>query len=162
MNSGIGWSARFTRAVPRRRDRRELRRRLRSATRDVRAEQKHDVTLSLRRLVDRRVPLAVVRPAMTGCEVVEFTDGTHLEIELCEGETALERLHSRRLRQAYLSRVTPVVGRCWYRLQFSYGWAPSVEVLARVSRIDSAGLRFSRAEGRRGHRSQGEIGQAQP
>lgn len=111
----------------------------------------------------RRVPVARVTPGAGGDEVLEFTDGTTVEIEVRDGAVALGRLARRTPRPvAYLSRVQPCLGRFWFRLRFSSVTGTSVEVLARVNRFESVWSRFWRGPGRRWPHPFGEhLGGAQ-
>jgi hypothetical protein len=122
---------RFKDTVPSRRERRELRRRLRKAGRDELAEQKEQVTRGLRRLAARRVLVASMQSGPTrGNELIEFVqvaDGTHLMLEVRgDGTAALRRLAARSASDtAYLDHVdrTRAERRLW-RWQSPSGDAP--------------------------------------
>lgn len=127
---------RFKKAIPVRRDRRELRRRLRLAARAEQAEQRVEMTRVLRRLSEQHVPVLRMRPgAEVGKEIVEFRDGTQLLLEVRDGTVAVRRLERGIPRsRAFLERVQPCFGVCWYRLWFlSPSGGKLEEVLARVA-----------------------------
>jgi hypothetical protein len=135
---------RFKDTVPSRRERRELRRRLRKAGRDELAEQKEQVTRGLRRLAARRVLVASMQSGPTrGNELIEFVqvaDGTHLMLEVRgDGTAALRRLAARSASDtAYLDHVETCFGHCWYRLRFCSAWSGGPEVRCKVVRLGSS------------------------
>jgi hypothetical protein len=105
--------------VPLRSDRRDLRRQLRATLRATRAEHKRRVTAGLATLASHRVPIASVRQDVLGDDLIEFTDGTCIWIEVREGIVALRRLAPQSgRRDLYLRRVElnppGFVGGCGY------------------------------------------------
>lgn len=128
----------FAKVVPRRADRKELRRRFRAVTRTVRSERKRRVTAGLNGLATRRVPVASVRTGVLGDEVFEFVDGTRIWLEVRDGTTGLRRL-ARRSGDCnlYLRAVEPCFGFCWYQLRFGAAGDVTHSVLARVKQYQS-------------------------
>ncbi len=161
---GHGRRVRFAQAVPRYRDRRELRRSLRVVARAVRAEQKQQMREDLARLAQRRVAVARVRTGPEGDEIVEFVDGTRLHLDVRSGGVVLQRLARRSPRQAaYLGHVEPRFGHCWYQLYFFSPNQEGVEVLGRIDRFESAEAGFRRTPRRRQGPPRGEqAGGGQP
>lgn len=148
----------FAQAVPRWRDRRELRQTLRAVVREERVEQQQQITKGLELLAARRIPLIAVRRAMIGGETIEFRDGTVLQLDVRGGEISLERLANRQLSQVLLSSVMPISGRCWYRLRFTRALGRCVEVLARVDRFESTVSCYCRVRRRSSRRPHWHIG----
>jgi hypothetical protein len=129
---------RFSEAVPLCSDRRDLRRRLRAVGRAARAERKRRVTAGLSALSSRRVPISAVSQGALGDELIEFSDGTRIWLEVRDGTAALRRLaaqlgHS----DLYLRRVEPCFGYSWYQLDLSGPGGTGPTVLARVKRYES-------------------------
>ena len=128
---------RFRRAVPVRRDRRELRRLFRRAARAALAERKAEMTALLERLAANRVPLYVVDP---GAGIVEFLDGTRLRLANCRGRPGHIIPAMNKLSNApdgavvWLVRAQPSFTGCRFRLWFAAaGVGHPAEILARVS-----------------------------
>lgn len=129
---------RFAEVVPGRADRKDLRRRFRKVARTVRVERKSRVTAGLRGLAARRVPVASVRTGVLGDEVLEFTDGTRVWLDVRDGTTVLRRLAGRSGRCGlYLRAVDPCFGFCWYQLGFGTAGSSTHSVLARVKQYQS-------------------------
>lgn len=133
---------RFRRAVPVRRDRRDLRRGFRRAARAAMAERKAEMTLLLERLAASRVPLSEVDP---GAGIVEFLDGTRLRLAARRGRPdritpAVSKLSKlSKLSKApdgavvWLVRAQPSFIGCRFRLWFAAaGAGHPAEILARV------------------------------
>ncbi len=140
---------RFADAVPRWRDRRELRRQFRAVARAVRGEDRQRVTRDLRRLVSDRVPVAFVGRGPLRDRTVEFTDGTHLELDIPEGEWGLWHLGGPLHRTApYLGEVEPCLRPGWYWFSFSVAGREDLIVRARVDDFESTELHFKRGGGR--------------
>lgn len=129
---------RFSKAVPLRSDRHDLRRQLRAAARASRAERKRQVTAGLATLASHRVRVASVRPDVLGTELIEFEDGTRLWLDVRDGTVALRRLAPQSAHQGfYLCRIEPCFGFCWYQLGFSHAGEIGPTVLARVNQYES-------------------------
>lgn len=123
---------RFRRAVPLRRDRRDLRRLFRRAARAAMVERKAEMTALLGRLVANQVPLYEVDP---GEGIVEFLDGTRLRLGTRRGRAVMNKL-SRAPAGAlvWLVRAQPSFTGCRFRLWFAVaGAGHPAEILARVS-----------------------------
>ncbi len=128
---------RFRKAVPLRRDRRELRRLFRRAARAALAERKAEMTALLNRLSAARVPLSVVVPGPRPRDgVIEFSDGTRLLLAArrgSQGVTWLSEGQRRSSAPVWLVRAQPSFAGCWFRLWFaSAASARPAELLARV------------------------------
>jgi len=150
----------FMDAVPLRADRRELRRRLRSAARTTRAERKRRVTARLEDLAMRRVPVASVRPGVLGDQLVEFVDGTRVWLDVRDGTTAIRRLAARSSCQdIHLGCVEPCFGSCWYQLRFSTVGETGPMVLVRVKQFESGTMWLRWVPSHRWHRRHHEQSQ---
>lgn len=129
---------RFARAVPARRDRRELRHAFRAVLREMRHAQKRQVATHLRDLASCRVRIRAVRRGADGDEIVEFADGTVLDLDVRDGEAILRRLERRAAPAVRLRSVEPLLGHLWFRLRLSAateeGW-----VMARVRLVEVGG-----------------------
>ncbi len=78
-----------------------------------------------------------------GDEVVEFADGTRLDLDVREGNDALWHLARRSaLPVAYLGYTEPCFGHCWYWLHFWGAGEENFVVRAPVDRFQSAGSVF--------------------
>jgi hypothetical protein len=131
---------RFRDAVPVRRDRRDLRRISRRATRAALAERKAEMTALLDRLSAQHVPLARVVPGPRGADgIVVFADGTHLLLATRRGSPAVEWLtqgHRGSATPVWLVRAQPSFASCWFRLWFASAGSPRpAELLARVGPV---------------------------
>ncbi|MGH3262244.1 MAG: hypothetical protein ACRDNS_09635 [Trebonia sp.] len=129
----------FADAVPLRRDRRDLRRRFRRATRAAMSEQNAAMAAVLRRLSAEHVRLSGVIQAAQDrdrdrAKVVVFTDGTRLLLGI-HGDDGLERLgHS--YSRIWLADVQPCLGRRLFWLGFtSATHRVRVAVLASVAPV---------------------------
>jgi hypothetical protein len=145
---------RFADAVPRWRDRWELRRQFRAVARAVQAEDTQKVTRSLRRLVSHHVAVAFVGRGRSGDRTLDFTDGTHVELDVHDGQAALRQVAKWPARHAtYLADVEPCFGYCWYWLHFFAAGHEDMAVLARVDDFESKDAYFRRPDGheRPGH-----------
>jgi hypothetical protein len=148
---------RFSEAVPLRSDRRELRRRLRAVGRAARAERKRRVTAGLSALSRRRVRISSVSKGVLGDELLEFSDGTRIWLEVRDGAAALRRLAVQSGRSnLYLRRVEPCFGCSWYQLDLSGPGGTGPTVLARVKRYESKTTWVSWVPSSRIHRRHGE------
>lgn len=127
----------FRRAVPRRKDRGELRRTLRAATREMRREKRRSVTASLEALVVSRSRVGTVRCGPAGSTSLVFVDGTVLDLSVREGEVGLQRLAGVTPPVIYLRAVEPCFGKLWYRLYFVSLFEERC-VMAKVTRLDRA------------------------
>lgn len=135
----------FTDAVPLHADRRELRRRLRSAARRLRREQKRQVTAAMVDLAVGHVRVNSMTKATLGSELVEFADGTRLLLDVRDGSTILGNLAERTSTSGvYLGRVEACFGFGWYQLRFCTDADTGVAVLARVRQFESATMSFRR------------------
>jgi hypothetical protein len=123
---------RFRRAVPVRRDRRDLRRLFRRAARAAMAERKAEMTALLERLATNRVPLYEVDP---GEGIVEFLDGTRLLLDARRASAAINKLSKEPDGAVvWLVRAQPSFTGCRFRLWFAaVGAGHPAEILARVS-----------------------------
>ena len=129
---------RFAEVVPRRADRRDLRRQFRAVARTIRAERTRRITAGLRGLATRGVPVTSVRTGVLGDEILGFADGTQIWLEVRDGTTVLRRLARRSGRCAlYLRAADPCFGFCWYQLRFGAAGESSHSVLARVKQYQS-------------------------
>ncbi len=150
--SGNPESRRFADAVPRWRDRRELRRRFRAVARALRAEDKQKVTHSLCRLASDHVPVTFVGRGRSGDRALDFADGTHVELAVHEGEQGLWHLRiSSKRRPPYLRLVKPCLRHGWYRLHFFVAGQEDLMVRARVDDYEATDVCFRRADGRGPH-----------
>jgi hypothetical protein len=127
----------FRRAVPVRRDRRDLRRLFRQAARAALVDRQSEMTTLLGRLSADRVPLSEIVPGPWPREgVVEFLDGTRLLLTTSRLSTGMDRLRDEHRGPGaivWLIRAQPSFATCWFRLWFaSVGAARPAEVLARV------------------------------
>ena len=146
----------FSKAVPLRVDRRELRRQFRAVVRSTRAERKRRVTAGLSYLASRRVPVASVRTGVLGDELIEFADGTRIWLDVRDGTTVLRRLAARSPSQyLFLGQVDVCFGCCWYQLHFWGSGEIGPAVLARVKQYESTTTWIQRAAGSRWHRPPG-------
>jgi hypothetical protein len=134
--SPSGSRIRFRRAVPVRRDRRDLRRRFRRAARAALAERKAEMTALLERLAASRVPLSAVDP---GEGSVEFLDGTRLRLATRRGRPDRISPAMNKLSKApdgavvWLVRAQPSFTGCRFRLWFAAGGGPRpAEIVAKV------------------------------
>ena len=144
---------RFSKAVPLRADRRQLRRLLRSAVRTTRAERKRRVTAGLSYLASRRVPVASVRTGVLGDELIEFADGTRIWLDVRDGATVLRRLAAQSSSQSlFLGQVDVCFGCCWYQLHFCGSGEIGPAVFARVKQYESTTTWIQRAVGSRWNR----------
>lgn len=128
----------FRDAIPVRRDRRDLRRRLRRTTRAAMSERQAQMTVVLRHLSADHVPLAGVIPgAEDTSKIVVFADGTRLLLAIRCGRGGLERLgQDGSGLPVRLANVQPCFGRRWFWLWFTSSDRTAVlEVLARVSPV---------------------------
>lgn len=131
-------------AVPRRSDRRDLRRSFKVVSRSFLQQQESALTVALARLAARLAPVVAVRPLPAGEEAIEFDDGTRVEVDVRESSTDLRHLAVSPARPlAYLISARPCYRGGWYWLDFAalYG-----EVIAhvRVDCYESGELRLRR------------------
>lgn len=127
---------RFREAVPVRRDRRDLRRQFRRATRAVTAERKAEAAAQLQRLSAERVPLSEVTPGARDKErIVEFFDGTRLLLATPYSSSNLMSLRpGPAWSPVWLAQVRPNFTRRLFRLWFASPGKPGfVEVQASVA-----------------------------
>lgn len=134
--------ASFRQAVPRRSDRRELRRGLRAVERAVRAEQRQALWGLFTRLATRRVPLTRVGalPSRASGQTLEFADGTNLELAVLDSTLMLGCLKewaARRL--VYLGSVDACHWPGWYSLHFRTFTHEELAVVGRVGHFAPAG-----------------------
>ncbi len=134
----------FADAVPCRRDRWELRHRLRAVARQQRAELKQEMAGSLRRLATGRVLLTSISPGPGGDEELAFADGTRMELAVRDGNFAVQCLTASPQTPCYLAKAEPCSGYFWYWLQFFAPGLDDLTVLVRVDRLESAGTRLAR------------------
>lgn len=126
---------RFREAFPVRRDRRDLRRRLRRAARAAMIERKSEMTVQLERLCTDHVPLSGVLAGPRPRDgILAFLDGTRLLLLTRLGSREVSRLREDQdAAVMWLIRVQPSFSCCWFRLWFaSDGAAQPAEVLAKV------------------------------
>jgi hypothetical protein len=135
--SGRGKRIRFREAVPLWRDRRDLSRQFRRASRAVTVEQRAETTALLLRLSTDQIPLSEVMPGPRPREgVIEFSNGTQLLLVTRYGGAGMRRLRERycaSLVPVWLVRVQPSFARRRFRLWFaSADRAVLAEVAAKV------------------------------
>ncbi len=130
---------RFKDAVPSRRDRAELRRRLRTVAPVGRAIEKWEVIGALRWLAERRVHVASIGDRATlWNELVEleFVDGTQALLDVRKGIVSLQRFaRGSTGNTTYLAHVRPCFGHRRYRLRFVAGRDGPFTVFAEVVRF---------------------------
>lgn len=156
--SAAGWSCfgsqptgkiSFKDAVPRRADRRELRGLLRGAARSERPVADQNVAATLSQLSERRVPVATVWLQPDDREVVQFSDGTELVVDVAGSVLMTDRMRGGRFQGVRLGLATPCVGSCWYRLWFVPPGGEVVEVMAKVAPYQPPGAAPSETARRR-------------
>jgi hypothetical protein len=123
----------WAQAVPRRSDRRDLRRSLRAASRSFYQQQESQLRVTLAGLGARRAAVVAIRPLRAGNEAIEFASGTRLEVDVHHSSTDPQYLARGLARPiAYLVSARPGYRAGWYWRGFAslYG-----EVMAYV-RVD--------------------------
>jgi len=130
--------------VPRWRDRRELRQRLRAVTRQVRAETGQQLAANLHRLAYDRVPVTSLEPSLPGYQELSFADGAHARLAL-HGQPPPAAYPCRPgLAECYLANVEACSGYFWYWLQFLAPAERGFSVLARVEQMSTRGAQLWR------------------
>lgn len=124
---------RFRNAVPRRADRRELRQLLRHAARSETSVADRHVTETLNQLANSRVPVATVWVQPDHREVVQFSDGTELVVDVAGNTPMIDRMRDGRFRGLRLGQASPCMGRSWFLLWFVPPHGEAVEVMAKVA-----------------------------
>ena len=138
---------RWVQVVPRKSDRRELRRSFRAVSRSFYQEQESQLRTALAGLAACRACVAAVRLLRSGNEVIEFTGGTRLEIDVHESSADPQYLACSRGRPVYLVSARPSYRSGWYWLVFA---SPCGEVTAyvRVDLYESCDRRLRRPRDR--------------
>ena len=144
-----GWRPGLTRvlfadAVPRRRDRWELRRRLKPVARQQRTELKQELAGNLQRLARNRVLVTRIGPGPGGDEEFAFADGTRMQLAVRDGNFAVQCLAASPQTPCYMAKAEPCSGYFWYWLQFLTPGADDLIVLARVDQLESRNSRVLR------------------
>lgn len=124
---------RFRNAVPRRADRRELRQLLRRAARSEKSVADRHVTGTLNQLANSRVPVATVWSQPDDREVVQFSDGTELVVDVVGNTPMIDRMPGGRYRGVRLGQASPCMGRNWFLLWFVPPHGEAVEIMAKVA-----------------------------
>lgn len=126
---------RFRDAVPVRRDRRDLRRQFRRAATAATYERQAQAIALLGRLAADRVPVSAVRPGARETErIIEFFDGTRVQLTARSKSGNLLRLPpGPATRPVWLLRAQPCYARHLFRLMFASAGHPwLLEVQATV------------------------------
>ena len=123
----------FRDAVPRRADRRGLRQLVRHAARSESSVADRHVTETLNQLANSRVPVATVWVQPDHREVVQFSDGTELVVDVVGNTPMIDRMPGGRYRGVRLGQASPCMGRNWFLLWFVPPHGEAVEIMAKVA-----------------------------